>query len=71
MLFSAVPRGRTKTHGHKLEYRKFQRNIKKNLFESDRALEQAAQRDFGASFSGGILNPPGPFPMQPTVGNLL
>ena len=40
-------------------------------FESDRALEQAAKKGCGVSFSGDIQNPPGHFLAQPTVGNLL
>jgi len=39
--------------------------------EGDRALEQAPQRGCEVSFSGGIQNPFGCFPMRPTVGILL
>lgn len=31
--------------------------------KSDRALEQAVQRDCAVSYSGGIKNPPGCFPV--------
>jgi len=35
----------------------------------DRALEEAAQRGCGVSFSGGIQNPPGRHPVQPALGD--
>ena len=39
--------------------------------ESDKPLEQAAQRAYGFSFSGDVQNTPGHFPVQPAVGILL
>ena len=43
-LFSVVCSDRTKGKGHKLENRSFHKNTEKNYFESDIALEKAAQR---------------------------
>jgi len=40
-------------------------------FESDRALEQAAQRGCGVSFCGDVQDPSGHLPVRPTVGSLL
>jgi len=37
--------------------------------EGDGALEQAAQRGGGVSFSGDIQDPPGQSPLRPTVGD--
>ena len=70
-LFSVVYSNRTRGNGHKLQHRKFHTNMRKNFFEGVRALEEAAQRGCGVSFSRDIQNPPGCFPVQPSVGNLL
>jgi len=43
--------------------------MRKNIFEGNRALEQAAQRDCGFSFSGDIQDPPGHSPVQPGLGD--
>jgi len=37
--------------------------------EGDGALEQAAQRGCGVSFSGDIEDPPGRVPVQPAAGD--
>ena len=67
-LFSVVPSDGTRGNEHTLKYRKLQLDMKKNFFEGDRALEQAAQRGCGVSFSGDIQNPLGQDPVQPALG---
>ena len=68
-LFSVVPSNRTRGNRHKWKHRKFQVNEEKCVyFESDRAVEQAAQEGCGVSFSGGLQNPPEHDPVQPALG---
>ena len=69
-LFSVVPRDRTRGNGHK-QAQEVPSEHEEELLpsEGDRALEQAAQRGCGVSFSGDIQDPPGQGPVQPTVGD--
>lgn len=54
------------------KHQKFHANIEKNIYcEGDGTLEQAVWIGCGVSFSEGIQDLPGCFPVQPTVGNLL
>lgn len=64
-LSSAVPSDRTRSNGHRLEYRKFHTNMTKHLFtlNCDRILEYAAQWCGKVSFCEDIQNMPGCFPM--------
>lgn len=43
---------RTRGSGHKLKHRNFYLMMKRMIFESGGALEQAAQKGCGISFSG-------------------
>jgi len=70
-LFSVVPSDRTKSNRHKLKHTLFCLNLWKNVFECDRALEQAAQGGCGVAFSGDIQNLPGQGPVQPALGETL
>jgi len=59
-LFSVVPSNGTGDNGHKLKPRKFHLNMKKDFVTLRvTALEEAAMRGCGVSFSGDIQNLPG------------
>ena len=70
-LFPVVCGDRARGKGRKLEHRKFCTNMKKNFFmvRVIGALEWAAQRDCGISFSGAIQVSSGCQPVQPAVGD--
>jgi len=70
LLFHGVQQQNKEQH-HKLEHRMFYTNNVEELLycKGDRALEQAAQRGGGDSFSGGIQDLSRPVPS--IVGNLL
>lgn len=61
--FFLVPSDKTGGKEHKLECRKFHRNMRKSPLQGHKALEQAIQRGCGISFSEHIKNPPGYFPV--------
>ena len=72
-LFSVMPSNRIRGKRHKNRNAGNSYELEEKLFycEGERVMEQAAQIDCRISFSGDIQNPPGCFPVQPTVGNLL
>lgn len=70
-LFSVACGNRRRGSGHKLEHRMFHTNMEELYCEGDIALQQAAQRGCGASFSGDTQDLPNCFPVQPAVGSLL
>jgi len=43
--------------------------VLEKVWREQGALEQAAQGGCGVSFSGGIQDPPGQVPLEPTVGD--
>lgn len=71
--FQRRPETGQKGDGHKLGLREFHTNMRKKdiYFDVYRALEQAAQRGCGVSFSEGIQNLPEHFPVSSTLGYLL
>ena len=69
--FLVASNSRTRGNEQKLEHGKFHTNTRKNFItvrvHCDRALEQAAQRSCGVSFSGDIQDLSGHLPMRPAV----
>ena len=55
-LFLVVYSGWTRSNGHKFEQRMFHLNVRKKVFERNRAQEQVPQRGCGISFSADIQN---------------
>jgi len=49
-----MPSDRTKGSRYEVKHRKFYLNMRKSVFEDERALGWAAWRDCGVSFSGGV-----------------
>lgn len=58
-----------RSNSHTLKLRKFNCNMKKNLFMLRMVLQQVAQGGGGVSFSGDIKNPPGCIPVSPGLGD--
>ena len=65
--------GTGRGNGAKLPVIRFMANVLSILLHNkgDRALERAAQRGWGVSFSGDIQDQSGCLPVQPAVGGLL
>lgn len=59
-LFLVLSSDRTRSNSHKLKYKEFHLNMRKNT-EGGRVLEKAAQGCCGISLSEDIQNPPGCF----------
>jgi len=73
-LFSVVHSDRTKDTVQNTEYMKFHTDRRNNFYavtKGDKALEQAAQRAGGVSFSGDIPALSGHLPVRHAIGNLL
>jgi len=70
-LFPVVPSDRTRGNGHKLKYRKFHLNMRKNFFalRVTKPCHRLLREVVDSAISGDIQDPPGQGPVQPAVAN--